>query len=114
MTTSTTDKKKLYEDGTAELVLLRRARPFVTLMAVMLWAYTFAGMPMPADVAVAFIGPLRQIALVLSIAAVGAMGAVWIGGMFAPKGASISKRWMLIQAAVAMAFLGLAVTLLTN
>lgn len=111
---STTDSKKLYEDGSAELILLRSARPFVTLMALMLWAYTFAGMPMPADVTEAFVGPLRQIILVLCIASVGAMGAVWIGGMFAPKGGSISKRWMLIQLAFAMALLGLAVTLLTN
>lgn len=111
---STVGNKKLYEDGSAELILLRSARPFVTVMALMLWAYNFAGMPMPADVTAEFIGPLRQIVHVLSIAAVGAMGAVWIGGKFAPKGASISKRWIFIQTAFAMALFGLAVTLLSN
>ena len=108
---NTTDNQRLYEDGSAELSLLRAARPIVTMMTLMLWAYTFAGIPMPAEVTPEFAGPIRKILNVLSIGYVGALGAVWIGGMFAPKGLRISKVWVVVQLGAAIVLLAFAMFL---
>lgn len=109
----TTKNQGLYEDGKAELILLRAARPIVSVMALAIWLYVLGGMPLPDNVSVEIAGPLRQIFPVLAIASLPALAGVWILGMFAPKDVSISKRWMVLQVTCALAVLAFVMFIFT-